>query len=47
MLIMIHYLNWHETDLLEDLLPPSTNAVAAVDNQNPSTERRQLMAHSQ
>lgn len=34
-LITKHYLKQHETDLLEDLLPPSTNAVRAADNQDP------------
>lgn len=37
MLILIYYLKHCETDLREDLLLLSTNAVAAVDNQNPST----------
>lgn len=35
MLIMKHYLKQYEADPLEDLLPPSTNAVTAADNQNP------------
>lgn len=47
MLIMIYYLKQHETDLLEGLLLPSTKAVAAADNQNPATQRGQLMAYSQ
>lgn len=34
-LITKHYLKQHETDLLEDLLPPSTTAVRAADNQDP------------
>lgn len=47
MLIMIYYLKQHETDLLEGLFLPSTKAVAAADNQNPATQRGQLMAYSQ
>lgn len=42
---MKHYLKQHETDLLEDLLPPSTNAVTAADNQNPLMQEEDSWSH--